>query len=201
MKKFIIAILIFIFSGLTFESEYSVAQWVQTNGFYGGDVKAILVSNNNLIVGTEQQGIQYSSNNGDTWNRTNLLFLSSTYCLKKYGNKIYAGTERGLFVSTNDGMTWDSLFKVTPFASIPIISIQAFENTIITGTRHYGMQISTDNGKSWSKDNIYIKNTVEIYTFLLMNKKLHAGTDGGLFYSTNNGSNWEQTSFKRTYCF
>ncbi len=196
MKEIIISILVFVFYGLTFKSEYSVAQWVQTNGIYGGDVKAILVSNNNLIVGTEQQGIQYSSNNGDTWNHTNLLFLSPAYCLKKYGNKLYAGTGQGLFVSTNDGVTWDSLFKVSPFASIPIISIIAFENTIITGTRHHGMQMSIDNGKSWSKDNIYIKNAVEIYTFLLMNKKLYAGAEGGLFYSTNNGSNWEQTSLK-----
>ncbi|MDQ3011765.1 MAG: hypothetical protein M3X11_13785, partial [Acidobacteriota bacterium] len=42
-------------------------QWVQTNGPYGGDIRALLVNGTNLFAGTNGGGVFLSTNNGQSW--------------------------------------------------------------------------------------------------------------------------------------
>jgi hypothetical protein len=43
------------------------AQWVQTNGPYGGFVQIFAVSGTNLYVGTGGGGVFVTTNNGTSW--------------------------------------------------------------------------------------------------------------------------------------
>ena len=45
----------------------SPAQWVQTNGPYGGHVLALAVSGTDLFAGTIGNGVCLSTNNGTGW--------------------------------------------------------------------------------------------------------------------------------------
>ena len=46
----------------------SPAQWIQTNGPYGGLVRAFATSGTNLYAGTDGSGVFLSTNNGASWN-------------------------------------------------------------------------------------------------------------------------------------
>jgi len=50
---------------------FASAQWVQTNGPYGGDLRALAVSGTNLFAGTWGSGVFLSTNNGTSWTAVN----------------------------------------------------------------------------------------------------------------------------------
>ncbi|MBK9404558.1 MAG: hypothetical protein IPN57_08505 [Ignavibacteria bacterium] len=43
------------------------AQWVQTNGPYGGDIRSFAVSGTNLFAANYGGGVYLSTNNGTNW--------------------------------------------------------------------------------------------------------------------------------------
>ena len=81
-----------------------VAQWVRTNGPYGGNVLAFAVSGSNVLAGTYGGGAFFSTNNGASWNEVN-SGLSNTKILSLVasGSNLFAGTEGGgIFISSNN---------------------------------------------------------------------------------------------------
>jgi len=47
------------------------AQWIQTNGPYGGAVQCLAASGTNLYAGTSNSGVFLSTNNGTSWTAVN----------------------------------------------------------------------------------------------------------------------------------
>ncbi|MGH7452562.1 MAG: regulator, partial [bacterium] len=47
------------------------AQWIQTNGPYGGYIQCFAVSGSNLFAGTNGGGVFLSTNNGTSWTAVN----------------------------------------------------------------------------------------------------------------------------------
>ena len=48
-----------------------VAQWQQTNGPYGGNVRDVLVSGSNIFAATYGSGVYLSTNNCSSWTTLN----------------------------------------------------------------------------------------------------------------------------------
>ena len=71
----------------------SNAQWVQSNGTFGGAVVSLAVSGNNIFAGTSGFGVYFSTNNGDTWVQTTLNNRSDVMSLTISGSSIFAGTD------------------------------------------------------------------------------------------------------------
>jgi hypothetical protein len=69
------------------------SQWVQTNGPYGGTVRAFAASGPNLLAGTDGGGIFRSTNNGTSWTQVN-TGLTNTWVLSLAvsGTNLFAGT-------------------------------------------------------------------------------------------------------------
>src|SRR5438105_12056831 len=68
------------------------------------------------------------------------------YSLTANGNNVIAGTNNGVFISTNYGTSWtqSSLnFRI-------VYSLAAIGNNIFAGTQIYGVYLSTDNGTTWT---------------------------------------------------
>src|SRR5258707_1335052 len=87
-----------------------LAQWVQTNGPFGGYVNSITISDKNLFAGTFGGGVFLSTNNGTTWTHT---ALTNTYivALAISGTTIIAGSyaDAGILRSTDNGTTWSAI--------------------------------------------------------------------------------------------
>ena len=74
--KFILRFLIFLFIMQISLVNTLSAQWIQTNGPFGGTITCFAVSGNNLFTGTEGAGVNLSSNNGMTWTPVYRILIS-----------------------------------------------------------------------------------------------------------------------------
>jgi ribosomal protein S11 len=99
-------------------------------------------------------------------------------------NTIYAGTNNGVFISTNNGSTWTQ----TGAYIQNILSLAANGNSIFAGSNYNGVYKSTDNGISWIQTTL---NNQAIWSLLISGNNIFAGTNGfGIYLSTNNGTSW-----------
>ena len=97
MKRFIQQFIIIILAIVFFTNEGS-AQWVQTNGPYGGSVSCFAVSGTNLFSGTHGSGVFLSTNNGTSWKGVNTGLTSAyVWSLAVNGTNLFAGTEATAF--------------------------------------------------------------------------------------------------------
>jgi hypothetical protein len=100
---------------------------------------------------------------------------------------VFAATkEEGLFLSTNQGQTWDSIND--GLATHLINSIVGIGSTILVGTS-VGVYSSTNNGSSWSPANSGLTDR-NISSFAGSEGFLFAGTDSGVFLTSDSGKNW-----------
>ena len=72
------------------------AQWIQTNGPYGGYIISIAISGTNIFAGTDGGGVFFSSDNGANWTAVNNgLTNTNVHSLAISGTNIFAGTDGG----------------------------------------------------------------------------------------------------------
>lgn len=105
---------------------------------------SIACNGNNIFVGTEYHNtndsgitgkIFYSSNNGDSWIPvSNGLPNKPIRCIQANGENIFAGTDVGIYLSTNNGQVW--LNRNQGFAYPPSInSLYISDNSIYAATK------------------------------------------------------------------
>jgi len=188
-------VLIPIFSILNFFVliNNSEAQWIQTNGIYGGIVYSLAISGNNFFAGTDGNGIYLSTDNGSNWTQF-ALNNRTVYSLVVNGNYIFAGTDQyGVYLSTNNGSSWIQ----TALNNLSVRSIAINGNYIFAGIWGYGVYLSTNNGSNWTQIGL---NNQYVNSIAISGNNIFAGTQnytagsGGVYLSTNNGSSWVQTT-------
>jgi len=111
------------------------------------------------------------------------------------GNNIFAGTENGIFISTNNGDNWSETAPLYNW----IFSLTCNENSIFSGTE-LELFHSTNNGNNWTRTgwNYYIG----VSALSINGNSIIAGTSGiGICISTNNGSNWVFGNFPLDYVY
>ena len=104
--------------------------------------KAIL----NLIILLMWAGIQ---NVNAQWQPTSGPSGGKINCLTKYSSNILAGTDGGIYVSSNNGLTWMQLVGSPAF--VTCIAVNGTD--IFAGSFGYGVFLSANNGNSWTAVN------------------------------------------------
>jgi len=119
-----------LFLGVVFWAAINItpllAQWVQTNGPYGGYVISFAVSGTNLFAGTYGGGIFLSTNNGTSWTASSTGLPPNTIvrALAVSGTNRFAGTEGGgVFLSTNNGMSWTAASTGLSNANVQALAV------------------------------------------------------------------------------
>ena len=157
------------------------AQWVQTNGPYGGSIGCFAVSDMNLFAGTQGSGVFLSTNNGTSWTAVNTGLTSSfVYALAVSGTNLFAGTYDGIFLSTNNGTSWTAVNTGLTNTYVKALSVSG--TNLFAGTQGGGVFLSTNNGTSWTEVNTGLTNTnVLSLAPDLLSGNLFAGTYGGVW--------------------
>ncbi|MCX6160444.1 MAG: T9SS type A sorting domain-containing protein [Ignavibacteriae bacterium] len=180
MKKIIIPIILVFILNMVCHS-----QWHPV-GPYGGNAGSITSSGSNLAVSLNASGVFTSSNNGNTWViANNGMTTIYTYSLCYSSNILYAGTNRGIFQSTNNGLFWGQ----NSLNNKAITSILINSNYIFAGTSDSGIFVSSNNGVNWTPCNAGLTNK-SINVLMLCGSYIFAGTHGGVFLSVDNGNSW-----------
>ncbi len=179
------------------------ASWnLDTNGlgWGGAHVLSFAASGTNIFI-ANGRGVFRSSGNGTGWTAMNTGLPVTTYdpgygypirtsinvlSLAVSGTNIFAGTDSGVFLSTNNGVNWTAT-NFTGFVSSVAVSgpnLFAFSGDLF---------LSTDNGTSWKAVGIGLPNGININAFAVSGTNLFAGAgtyNSGVFLSTNSGTSW-----------
>ncbi|TAL68755.1 MAG: T9SS type A sorting domain-containing protein, partial [Bacteroidetes bacterium] len=110
------------------------------------------------------------------------------FALINKDSSIFAGTNEGIYHSTDNGDNW---VEKNEGLTYPLISEFAIiGDNIIAGTYGGGIFLSTDNGNSWNEKNDSI-NYYKILTIAIRGTKIFVGTECGDFYISNDtGNSW-----------
>ena len=181
------------------------AGWTPVNtGLTNTNIRSLAVSGGNTFAGTEGGGVFLSTNDGASWSAAGsgltassiraLLTLQSAgaLALKHRGSaspgaSVFAGTEAGVFLSTDNGTSWSA--ASTGLTSSDILSLGASGTNLFAGTNGAGIFLSTDNGSLWNAVNSGL-GELHVRAIASVAGEIFAGTDGGVFRSTTGGSLW-----------
>jgi len=175
----------------------SSAQWIQTNGPYGGTILSLAVVDSVVIAGTQYCGAYYSTDCGDNWSPIEgIPRTADISCLAVCGHTIVAATEiagsveTGLFISTDDGKNWHR--SAAQYRGRLVFS----DSVLFSGG--WGVQRSTDFGETWNVTDGNL-NHLDVASLAVAHptdstsgSRIYAATDSGLFVSTNVGATWTE---------
>ncbi|MBV6478426.1 MAG: hypothetical protein HGGPFJEG_01181 [Ignavibacteria bacterium] len=117
------------------------------------------------------------------------------YCFASSGNKLFAGTYSGVYLSTNIGSSWTAVNNGLPAERVYglVFSGPNLLAGIVLGGASGGVYRTTNNGTSWTPSNSGLTN-LEVTTLAVFGNDVFAGTvfPSLNFRSTNNGLSWTQ---------
>jgi photosystem II stability/assembly factor-like uncharacterized protein len=118
------------------------------------DIRAVATNGNRVVASGDVCTLMSSDDGGTSWiNMGNNFGAASIYFLASQGANFYAGTNQGLFRSTDDGEEWSiwnggltapTLDRVPQFRSLAISG-----NRLYAGVQYLGLYTSTNGGASW----------------------------------------------------
>jgi len=187
---------------LALAASVATAQWVQTNGPYGGAIHCFAVSGTNLFAGADGSGVFLSTNNGTIWTSASTgLTNTHVHVLDVAGMYLFAGTESAseTFLSTNNGAMWS---PINGGLGCIVSDIVVKDSGIFAAgwtdgmTDGGGVYVSTTNGTSWSAVNEGLPyygwmtgHCYEVFALAVKDSNLYAAS-GGVYVLSNNGSKW-----------
>lgn len=168
-----------------YRSTNNGTSWTQTS-LTTQTVYALTVNGSSIFAGASGSGVYLSTNNGVNWTQ-NSLSSHTVLSLATSGANDYAGTSiYGIYRSTNSGVNWAQ-------TSMNFSSLKALA---ITGSYYYagaysltgsnGFYRSTDGG-TWTLVGL---NNINVLSLAISGGNVIAGTENGVYLSTNNGTNW-----------
>ncbi len=188
-------VLVGIVGGGIYQSLDSCASWFPSNtGLTDHYIFSLLACDSNIYA-SEFGGVYISTDRGYTWSaRSSGLPASSIYTLLRRDTNIFAGSQSGvLYLSTDQGNSWNQ----AGLLSKSIYDLVADSQSIIASTVYSGLFRSTDNGISWMPSDSGLPSSI-VYSVASVMGNFLAGTDSGIFVSSNHGSSWYRASVPET---
>lgn len=154
------------------------------------DIYSIADSGGYMYIGTAS-GVYLQIGNGVPKSANNGLTSSTVRALMIHYGDIYAGTDSGLFISTDNGADWTKASLGSSASRVN--SLTQSGSAVFAGTASTGVLRSTDNGSTWSAINNGL-GSLDVNCLLVNGSDLLAGTSFGLYSSTNSGTTWNDAS-------
>jgi hypothetical protein len=194
---------ILLFAILAF-SINAKAQWVQTNGPFGGQYVWCTATSGATIYAGGMNGVFISNNNGNLWTPVN-NGLTDTYIktILIRDTNVFVGTYGGVFLSTNKGTSWKAVNNGLPSKGI-VWSLVTKGTTIFAGiysdgSNPDGVYVSSNNGTTWTAVNnglpTGMNGYIEIMGLGVNGTTIYAQPrNSGIYSSNNDGASWTLAS-------
>lgn len=147
-------------------------------------VRAYAINGNGTSYGSET-----SFRSADVWTKQAVGPQGTVIsCLKSNGNKLYMGTNKGVFYSPDGGESWQSVGPT----SFSVFAIAVHDNTIFAALSDHSIYRSNDNGATWTKVFTEISGPT-VTDILIKDNFIFTCEYDGVYVSSNNGSTWVKT--------
>lgn len=174
----------------------SNAQWLQSAGPFGGNVKHFVFNASNDAFIATNGGVFSKLNSSANWtSASNGLTTIDIRALAVSGANLFAGgyevagSPGGVFFSTDKGANWTP--RNTGLTNRSIISLGINGTSLFAGTNGAGVYFSSNNGLNWTQVNSGLSGlSLTVNTFYSSGSVVYAGTQEGFAISTNNGTSW-----------
>jgi photosystem II stability/assembly factor-like uncharacterized protein len=178
------------------------------SGMVGGVVRSVVLDAGGvLFAGTETAGVYRSSDDGATWSPVtsglptrsgNVAHgLAPVYVLAAdpaTPSVVYAGTSQGLYKTTDGGTTWTQKRDSIGDRSIRAIVIDPTTPTMVWVAVNNGVHRSLDGGDDFTRLVTGLSDTDVEHLVQASSTMLYAGTDSGVFVSSDSGATWSASS-------
>ena len=126
----------------------------------------------------------------------------NVHALLSVGATAYAGSDSGVYRSTNDGVTWERRSSGLPVSPFFTKTFVLTGSSLFAGTNGAaGLYVTTNDGGTWTVANSGLTGT-QVHALALQGSVLFAATNGnGIFRSTNNGAGWVESNSGITNLF
>ena len=139
-----------------YKSTNNGATWSDLGSPGTGPVMCFTTVGINIFLGCIGNGVWYSLNGGTSWiHSTTGLTNLDVYSLSALSStNIFAGTAKGVYLSTNTGSTWTRVSNKTNGmdSTFVVYSIVNDGTNVIAGSLR-GVYLSSDMGATWQKKN------------------------------------------------
>lgn len=135
--------------------------------------------------------IYISTDNGHSWKPADAGFPRNATVndFSAFGNALFAGTDAdGVFVSHDGGRSWNRTGQGLQ-ENVKVNAVASTQRTIVVGTAQDGVFISIDAGRTWQPASNGLTN-LQIRRLAVVEDRVFAGTNGGLFVSEDHGNSW-----------
>lgn len=197
-----VLLLSFLFSACSSSTILNGGNW-QASSLQRRNIRALTVDQNhpNMLYAGDAQGQLFFTNDGGLhWSEriSGLTAANPIHALAmdSVGKKVYAATDRGLYVSSDAAQHWRSLASAP---GLPADSVTALEfdpdagNDVYIATAHHGFSVSLDGGASWktASSGLPVNAPVNKLTFDATTRILWAATRSGIYRTANKGEQWQ----------
>ncbi len=160
----------------------------------GNYTLAVRAADNQNGVTTANVAVTVIAGTTARWTQTAGPEGATIRALLVQGSNVFAGTQGGVFRSTNDGASWTAANN--GLAGQFVTALAANGTTLFAGTigsdyvlSSGGVFRSTDSGASWTAVNNGL-GSLEIQSLGVNGTTVFAGTPNGVYRSTDNGASW-----------
>lgn len=184
LKKILSFILVFLII-----SNSLFAQWTKTNRPCGASIKDLYVKGNDIFAAVDNFGVYLLTHNGASWTAVNNRGLTSKHirAIAGISDNLFVGTDKGVFISTNNGNDWTPVNSGLTNTNIQTLAIH---KALIFVATDSGIFLSSNNGLNWTAANSGLKNQ-RVFKLVTDGINLYAATFyHGIFLTTDNGTNW-----------
>ncbi len=175
----------------------SEAQWIRATLPDSGAVATRLtVLGNKLFVGTENDGLFYTTDDGSTWESPDSTFLDSgrVWFLSVVGTQLFTqvGNLANFISSSDSGRSWQ--IRYIPFADDWFGLVQHGTQwfTVVSNS----IIVLNDSGKSWKTYSSYFySKQLNVLSLAFNDSETFVGTSNGIYVSADSGQTWQLSNY------
>lgn len=151
-----------------FTTMASVINWIKIETGKVNDVTVLVPFRNNLVLGTQANGVLKSTNPANVWTPVAVNFNNlRTYSMATSGELlVIAATEKGVFISKDLAASYKASNKGLT-DSLHVNDLTYGSGILLAGTKNAGVFTSADSGKTWTntKNGMATMNVKKVYIF------------------------------------
>jgi photosystem II stability/assembly factor-like uncharacterized protein len=183
--------------GNVFRSNDDGMSWTGASTPTSGVTGIVLsVTGSGTVLAGTGNGIYRSTNFGASWTRAATMY---GFSFARNGSTLYAGTSSGVHRSSDDGATWTAINSGIQFTWVNAVAAVSNGSGVTLFAGAGGVLKSTDNGATWAPASNGITSIGVSALATVPNgsggSDLYAGTNQGVFRSSDLGASWTDVSF------